>query len=178
MKITIFGLAGTGTSTVGKILAEHIGYKSLSTGDIFFRKKAKELGVTLSELHERAKIDPSIDRECDKEMERLGKVENDFVVESRLAWFFIPDSIKIKLDCDFEIRTKRLAERDGLSFDDAKKHIIEREKVDGDRYKKYYNISDTNADGHFNLTIDTTNIPADMVVKKIETFIATRNIKN
>lgn len=56
-KITIFGLAGAGTSTVGKMLAEKLGYKFLSSGDIF-RKKARDSGITLPELHECIKADP------------------------------------------------------------------------------------------------------------------------
>ncbi|MDP3784772.1 MAG: cytidylate kinase family protein [bacterium] len=156
-KITIFGLAGTGTSSVGRELAKKLGYDFVSTGDIFFRKKAEELGLSLSELHERAKLDSAIDLECDEEMKKFGRERDNFVVESRLAWFFIPDSLKVKLFCDLEVRTKRLAERDKLSFEDAASHIIAREKGDDARYKKYYGISDINIDGHFDLVIDSTN---------------------
>jgi cytidylate kinase len=42
MKITIFGLAGSGTSTIGKLLCEKLGYKFMSSGNIM-RSWAKEL---------------------------------------------------------------------------------------------------------------------------------------
>ena len=166
-KITIFGLAGTGTSTVGKLLSEKLSYKYLSTGDIFFRKKAQELGITLAELHERAKNDPATDRECDEAVRKFGQENDNFVVESRLAWFFIPDSFKIKLTCDFDIRTKRLAERDKLSFEDAKTHILEREKIDAERYRKFYGISDLGPDEKFDIIVDSTNTPAAKIVEMI-----------
>ncbi len=156
-KITIFGLAGTGTSSVGKLLADKLGYKYLSTGDIFFRKKAAELGITLLEIDKRAIKDPSIDRECDEEMKKFGRENGDFVIESRLAWFFIPDSFKVKLFCDLEVRTKRLAARDGISFNQAQRHIQEREATYSERYQKYYGLEDIEADKNFDLVIDSTN---------------------
>lgn len=169
-KVTIFGLAGTGTSTVGKMLAEKLQYKFISSGDIF-RKKAKDSGITLPELHERIKNDPEFDKRVDEEIKKFGKENNNFVVESRLAWYFIPDSVKVKLDCGFEVRTKRLAERDNLSYEAAKEHIETREKRDAARYKNFYDIGDIGSDEHFDLVIDATKIPPEKVVEQIEGYL-------
>ena len=49
MKITISGLPGSGTTTVAKLLAERLGYKLISAGDVF-RKLAMERGMTLEEF--------------------------------------------------------------------------------------------------------------------------------
>lgn len=166
-KITIFGLAGTGTSSVGKALAEKLGYRFVSGGDIFWRKKAEEMGITLPELHKLAKNDERFDKECDEAIEKFGKENDNFVIESRLAWFFIPDSFKIKLNCDFETRVKRLAERDGLSLEAAREHVITREKTDEARYQKYYGISKLGPDEKFDLIIDSTNTPVDKIVEMI-----------
>ncbi len=169
-KITIFGLAGTGTSTVGKALAEKLGYKFISSGNML-RERARNMGLSLSELHERARTDSKFDKELDEEIKNIGEKNDSIVVESRLAWHFIPDSIKIKLTCDFETRVKRLVERDGLSMEAGKAHVLKREKVDDERYTSIYGIENINGDNHFDLTVDTTEITPTQIVNQIISFI-------
>ncbi len=174
MKVTIFGLAGTGTSTVGKALAAKLDYKFLSAGDIF-RKRASELGLTLPEFHNLAVNDPSVDKECDDEIKSFGENNDNFVVESRLAWHFIPDSIKIKLNTDFDTRISRVAERDWLLFKIAKEHILSREKADNERYQKFYGIHNMEEDEHFDLVIDTSTITPPQIVERIESFLKAKS---
>src|SRR3989344_1886476 len=173
MKITIFGLAGTGTSTVGKTLAERLGYKFLSAGDIF-RKKASELGLTLAEVHNLAVDDPSIDKECDTEIKKFGEHNDNLVVESRLAWHFIPDSVKIKLHTDFDTRVSRVAERDWLLFKLAKQHITDMEQADATRYAKFYGLHDIEKDDHFDLVIDASTLTHPQIANQISAFIKSR----
>ena len=170
MKITIFGLAGSGTSTVGKQFATDLGYTYVSSGDMM-RAKAKEQGLTLEQYHELCMADSKYDCELDDELKKFGEENNNFVVESRLAWHFIPDSIKIKLVTDFKVRVKRLAERDGLSFKDAEKHVIAREKTDDSRYKKFYGIENINDGNHYDFVVETSTITPEQIVKQIISFI-------
>ncbi len=170
MKITIFGLAGTGTSTVGKLLANKLGLSFLSVGNIF-RKKANDLGLTLLEFHNLAVDDPSIDKECDQEIKEYGDKNDDFVVESRLAWYFIKDSIKVRLFADFDERVARAAKRDSQIFELAKEAITTREQNDSERYKKFYGITDIDDPNKFDLNVDTTSIPPEEVVDKIVEFV-------
>lgn len=169
-KITIFGLAGVGTSTVGKALAERLGYKFVSSGGIF-RKKAADMGLELHKLQALAEKDDKFDKELDKEIEKFGKENDDFVVESRLAWFFIPDSIKIKLFCEFNERVRRVAERDKIPVAEAGKRVASRENTDSLRYKNFYGINDINDDGHFDLVIDTNAITPQEIVNRIAVFM-------
>ena len=164
-KITIFGLAGTGTTSEGKILSEKIRYQFVSSGNIF-REMAKEQGMNLNEFEEASNEDPKFDYELDNRMKKFGEESDNFVVESRLAWHFVPDSIQIQLTCDFETRIKRIANRDNLSFKEAKEFTEFREKKIFERYAKYYGINDFD-DNKFDLVIDTTNTPVDDVVAKI-----------
>ena len=64
--------------------------------------------------------DPKYDRAIEDEIKMYGK-NNNFVLESRLGWYSIPDSFKIKITCDFDKRVKRVAERDG--FADGRPHF-------------------------------------------------------
>ena len=148
VKITIYGLPGTGKGEVSKLLAKKLNYEHLSAGDMM-RKNATDLGITLAELKEKRMTDPIFDHKLDEFSAEFGRSHDDFIFESRLPWYFIPDSFKIKLTGDLEVRMKRVASRDGISLEEANDIESRREKTDGELYKDLYGIEDTNADEHF-----------------------------
>ena len=53
-KITLSGFAGTGKSTVGKILGDKLGYEFVSVGD-FSRDYAQKMGLTINEFQKKCK---------------------------------------------------------------------------------------------------------------------------
>lgn len=173
VKISLFGLAGTGTSSVGKFLADKRKYQFISSGNIF-REMATEHKMDLYKFGKLCEKEPKIDMELDKRVEKFGKTNDDFIIDSRLAWHFIPDSIKVKLVCNDEVRMKRVSERDEISLEDAKKKTIEREISEKTRYFNYYKIKNYSDDKHFDLIIDTTNISIEEVSRKIEVFVVKR----
>ncbi len=181
MKIIISGLAGTGTSTLGKKLAEHFNIEFISTGNIY-RSIAKEhfpeadpaVALILLEEEEQ-KISTGVDIDLDNRVVDLLKSEQQFVLDSRLAWFFAKreniDSIKILLYCPDEIRIKRIADREEKDFDLAYRETIDRESSTSQRFKDIYDVNFfelTNPE-NFDLVIDTSisNIE-DMYLKAIE----------
>ena len=165
-KITIFGLAGTGTSTVGKMLAAQCMCTFVSTGGIF-REQAKEAGVTMQEYNKMAEKDPSIDQKLDARIVEIGKLHENLVLESRLGWYFVPDSLKVKFVCDEAERFARVAHRDSLSFEEAQRLSEIRENSHAERFKKLYGIDDYGDDKHFDLVINTTHIRAHEVLELI-----------
>lgn len=169
-KITIFGLVGTGTSSVGKMLVQKTGFTYFSSGSIF-REMASELGLDLLAFHALCDTDSKYDFELDGRMKKFGIENDNFVVESRLGWYFIPDSIKIKLVCDFDERVKRAAGRDRMSVEEAKEATIKREAYEANRYADLYNITDLAPDAMFDLVIDTTTTPVEQIVEKILTYL-------
>lgn len=171
MKITIFGLAGTGTSSVGKALAEKLGYKFKSSGNIF-REQAKEKGLSIYEYDELVRSDVKYDIELDNLVGKFGEDNNNFIFESRLAWFFIPDSIKIKLICDEEVTFERISDRENISIEEAKEKTIKRAKTLEERYAKVYpHIKYPPKDEVFDLIIDNTNMSVEEEVEKVINFI-------
>lgn len=165
-KITIFGLAGTGKGTAVNILKERLGYKSFSGGD-FARETARKLGVTLLEIDELSKTDKNIDIERDKVIADFGKNNDNFIVEARLGWYFIPDSFKICFICDFDERTMRIARREYKDIEVVRKETIQREKSIYERFDKYYGIKDFETTPKFDLVIDTTKISPEEIVETI-----------
>lgn len=169
--ISIFGLAGTGTSTCGKLLAEKLNYKFYSTGGLF-RKMAEDQGMTLYEFEKVVHENPNMDKDFDEKIKQLGLDEDNFVIDSRLAWFFIPHSKKVKLHTDLETRISRVMNRDQVTYDEAMEKTLTRENDHVERYHEIYpDIEDYSQDSNFELVIDSGHKnPEEIVEEIIKTF--------
>jgi cytidylate kinase len=169
MRITISGVAGSGKSTIAKLLARELNLEHYSTGDLM-REIAKKKNVSLLKLSRMAEHDKSIDEELDKRQIRLGKEKDNFVIDGRLSAYFIPHAdVKIFLECDDEERAKRIMKdkREGEEsgdIEDMMKKIKEREESERKRYKKYYGYDYRNKD-NYDHVIDTTNSEIGDVLK-------------
>ena len=79
--------------------------------------------------------------------------------------------MKIILDADLEIRIKRIIKRENGDFKKRHKEIINREKSEENRYKKYYNI-DLKDKSIYDLQIDTTHKTpeeiVDIIINKLD----------
>lgn len=174
MKITIFGNPGTGKSTVGKLLASQLGFEFKSSGNMF-RDMAAQLGITVEELDVRSLHDSQYDIRLDQMVAEYGKTHDNFIFESRLAWHFIPDSIKLALVCEENEAARRVAEREGISQEKAKENNDLRLATYAARYPVCYpGLHYPPTEEDFELTIDVTAIPPDEIVTQIVTFLETR----
>jgi cytidylate kinase len=170
VKVTIFGLAATGKSTVSKIICNDLNLEYMSTGNMF-REEAAKRGLSVYEFDSLCRSDSKFDLELDNSVKVYGQNNDNFIFESRLAWYFIPDSIKIKLNCDLDIRIGRVIERDGGDFDEAKRLTLQREVDITERYTNLYNLANFADDSHYDYIIDTTSIGIDEVVKRVKNII-------
>lgn len=146
------------------------------------REMALEKGVSLEQLGEIAKTDQSIDKTLDNRQIRLGKEEDNFIIDGRLSFHFIPDSIKVFLDVQIEEGAKRILRDslDGLrkeektaNLQEAIVKIQKRIEVEKERYLNYYNINPYDR-SQYDLVIDTTNISAEETAARIIKFIESR----
>lgn len=174
MIITISGKPGSGKSTVAKLIAQKLNLKHYSMGDLQ-REIAKEKGITINELGKLEEQSDEIDKQVEKKQTYLGKSEDNFVIDSRLGYHCIPNSIKIFLDVDEEEAAKRIfkdkrAEENFKDVESLKKHLIRRAKSEKKRYKEYYDI-DFNNLKNYDLVVDTTNLDIKGVIDKILNFI-------
>lgn len=172
MKVTIFGLAGTGKTSVGEAVAKKLGWEFMSNGNLF-RDLARERGMVLNEFEKLAEGRHDIDKEVDKRTEEYGKTHDNFVYEARLAWHFIPDSVKIKLTAADDERLQRISGRDDISLEEARRQTIDREESIRFRYDEIYHIKDFSSDMHFDFILDTTDIDLPSVIDKIHEYIVT-----
>jgi cytidylate kinase len=169
-KVTIFGWAGVGKSSTGAVIAQKLGFDFVSSGNLF-RAMATRMKISPQELELRAKTDLSIDRAIDEMLVEIGKNEACVLVESRLAWHWIPHSIKVKFKCADEERYRRIALRDNLSIDEAVRQTQEREAAIIERYENLYSIKNFGSDRDFDLIFDTTTASRETTLELALDFI-------
>ncbi|MBR4932232.1 MAG: cytidylate kinase family protein [Alphaproteobacteria bacterium] len=177
--ITLSGQLGSGKSTIGKMLAEKLGYSFYSTGNMQ-RQIAARYGVTTLELNEMCKTNPEIDREIDSVLIDLPLTAQNYIVDSRVAFHFIPSSFKVKLNVETAIAgerifndTARSGEKKYQQVKDAVEALISRRALEVERFKRIYNV-DIDNDYNFDYVIDTTyKTPdeiCDLILKRFEKF--------
>lgn len=176
MIISLCGDAGSGKSTIAKKLAEHLGWPNYYIGEIR-RLKAKSLGMTLAEYNKIGEKNPNTDLEVDRFQEKLGKEQDNFIIQGRTSWHFIPSSIKIYLQVDERVGAERILNDlkiNNQRNEDGKLETVEdvlasqKRRVDSDklRYQQYYGI-DAYDRKNFDLVIDTTNLTEEEVFDRL-----------
>ena len=170
-KITLTGDLGSGKSAVSALLCENTGYQYLSTGRIQ-RRLAAEMGIDTLEMNRRADTDPTIDERIDGVFVSLNENPDGYVVDSRLAWFFIPGSFKIYLTVDTEVAARRIINdpsRNSEQYSDvleAVEKIKARKASENARFLAKYGADCANLD-QFDIVIDTTNKQPEEVASLI-----------
>lgn len=178
MIITISGKPGAGKSSVAKLVAKKLNLKHYSAGDMW-RRLARKKKITILQLNQLAENNQQYDRELDKQVAELGKKQDDFIIDSRLAFHFIPDSIKIFLDCSLQTRAHRILkdtriDEDNLTLADTINKIKKREQSEVKRYKQLYHVAMYDKK-QFDLVLSTTHASIAEVTKKIIFFINKRD---
>ena len=170
MIITIGGLAGTGTTTLAELLSEKLDIPYISAGFVF-RDMAAEKGMSVLEFSEFAEGNDDIDKEIDRRQAEKAKLADNLIVEGRLSAFFVDNAdLKLWLITPFDVRSKRISEREGKPVDLAKVEIITREKSEALRYKVIHNIDISNMD-IYDLIINTDSFDPESISEIITTTL-------
>jgi len=180
MIISFSGALGSGKSTIAQKLAEKLNWPRYYIGGLR-REVAAKKGLTLEEYNKLGESDPSTDKEVDIYQEELGKKEDNFVIEGRTSWYFIPQSIKIYLDVSLEEGARRIFNNLQLNndrnegnnlntLDDVLASNKQRYESDHLRYQKYYNI-DVYDPKNYDFYLDTTNIKPEAVFEAVYAFV-------
>lgn len=177
MRITISGPIGSGKSTVGKILADLLGYRFFS-GGTFFRQAAKNRGMTLEDFNRYAEGHKEIDEEQDRYILDFIRSNDGIVVESRLAgWLCYKnavDAFKVFIDAPVETRIERVAKRESQTKEAISVRLREREESELKRYREFYGI-DYRITYIYDYTMDTEHISAEDVAKEIYDLLRNKN---
>lgn len=171
MLVLISGTPGAGKSTLTEKLAEEFGLKRIFASGIMrqIKEEAKldveraqkgngfwesEQGKQLT--MERLK-DSYYDLELDRRLLEIAEKEEKAIFDSRMmAWLYKgKDAFRIWLDASEQTRAERIAKRDNISIEEAKKAIQERFDADAKIYKKLYNVDIKSDRSPFDLVLKT-----------------------
>lgn len=173
--VCINGDLGSGkSSAIGK-LQDRLGWRVFSTGAAQ-RQLAREMGITTLELNRISESDRSIDDKIDSVFADLAKSAEDLIVDSRMAWHFIPSAKKIRLVCHPSTSGRRVfydAERSAETYDSveaATTDIQIRRASEKMRFKSLYDV-DVEDLGNYDAIVQTDLHTLDAVVDKIQSVI-------
>lgn len=170
-KISITGDLGSGKSAVGRILKAKLNIRSISTGSIQ-REIATRMGMSTLELNHFTDTHPEIDDEIDAVFKNLQHDPASYLLDSRLAWFFIPDSFKVYLQVDIRVAAQRImndSTRKGekyASLEDAINDLRARKQSENNRFLREYGADCANKN-NFDLVIDTSYATLEAIADKI-----------
>src|SRR3989338_993120 len=163
--ITISGKPGSGKSSTADKVAELLGYSRYSSGDMVRNLLSRE-GLTLAEYNIQATDDHALDEKIDQMLRGL-RDKKDIVIDSRLGFYWLPESFKVYLDLDMQIATVRVF-KDAMnnnmrtkagemadSLDTVAKQVQARMENEQRRFKDMYGVDPYNQE-HYDLVIDTS----------------------
>lgn len=142
--ITISGLPGAGSSTLAKALTKKLNWQYYCGGD-FMRAYAIEQGLfdKNSKTHHDATVyNDEFDRQVDYKARVTLETQKNNILDAWLSGFMaqqVKGTLKVLVYCsDNAIRVDRVVNRDGLSVEEAKKHIFEREAKNLTKWQRMY----------------------------------------
>ena len=135
MKIAISGLSGCGNTTTSTVLSKKLGFPLVN---FTFRNLAKEKGMSLEELSEKAKYNSDRDKELDTRQASMARENENAILASRLAIWMLPEAdVKVYLEASEKTRAERIMKREGGSLE---YQIETTRKRDEENYNRYLNI--------------------------------------
>ena len=163
--ITISGKPGSGKSSTADKVAELLSYTRHSSGDMVRQILAKK-NMTLEEYNAQAKTDHDLDAEVDEELRAL-RDQQDIVIDSRLGFYWIPESFKVYLDLELDLATARIF-KDAISnsmrtsvgtssssLSAVSQQVRDRMQNEQTRFRSLYGV-DPFDKSHFDFIIDTS----------------------
>lgn len=165
-KIAISGKICTGKTTLFKNLQKKLKWKIFSVGQ-YFRQYVKNHHLTLENAEEQ---NDKLTRQIDFKAKRLLKTKKHIILEGWMAGIMandIPCTLRVFLTCDDKIRIKRFCQREKISYREAKKKILTREKNLFQKLKQIYHRSDFTTKKNYDLIINTSFLTPQEILDKV-----------
>ncbi len=182
-RISVTGDPGSGKSTFARAVATRTGFRLITTGNIF-RELAAQMGISLTDLNERAERQAEIDAKVDDFLKSLNDSHENMVLDSRMAWHFVGESLKIRLAVDPEIAAARIFQDDAAlrekftCLEQARDEVHRRKISEISRYRALYGV-DISDQNNFDLVIDTSRkAPQDITQEFEKAFDAYKKKRN
>jgi cytidylate kinase len=157
MIVCISGLSGCGKNTVGAKVASKL---KLRPVQMSFKDEAARRGMTLMQLQELAGKDRKLDVELDAAITKEAEKGNCVVMTWLGPWTVKNADLRVWLEVSEEERARRVAGRDRMSPEEARKHVHARDDDNRKRYKRYYGI-DIDDRSIFDVVVNTGRFNPD-----------------
>ncbi len=175
-RITITGDPGSGKTTFARNVAARTGYELITTGNMF-RELAREKGISVAALNELAETQEELDHQVDNYLKSLNERDDHLVLDSRMAWHFLRNALKIRLTVDPDVAAQRIfsdtarGAEEKMSQQEAIKEVERRKQSEILRYRTLYqvNIGD---DANFDLVINTSHKTEEEVLAEFDEAFA------
>ena len=173
MIITVTGKPCSGKGTASKIFCEKYGFDYLCAGDIM-RKIAAEQGYeNVLDFQQHAPNVKDVDKYIDSQIEEIGKtrIDDNLLIDSRLAWHFAKKSFKVFIDVDIATASERLlyAKRENESVKNikhAEQILKDRWNEENKRYMELYKTNNTQMK-NYDLVVDSTLYTPEQIAEII-----------
>lgn len=160
--ITIAGSLGSGKSSTAKAVATALGYAHFSSGDLF-RQIAAERGESVEAMNISAEAQQDIDYQVDQLLQKKYETEDRLVVDSRMAWHWMPASFKVFLHLDPETSAQRIfshmkeegrVSESASTIEELRASIDRRFASEQKRYFSLYKVNPTDPQ-NFDMIVNT-----------------------
>ena len=160
--ITIAGSPGSGKSSTAKAIAAALGFRHFSSGDLF-RQLAAERGLSIEAMNLSAEMQRDIDLRVDNLLQDKYRSEDRLVIDSRMAWHWMPQSFKVFLVLDAATAAERIfahlqgagrLSEEAASAAEVHRSIERRAASEHKRYLALYGVNATDP-LNFDLVVNT-----------------------
>jgi len=136
---------------------------------------AAEHGMSILEFNEYAKSHKNVDREIDGYLASLDNLPESLIIDSRLAWHFLPNSFKVYLIVEPLTGAERVflasrTDENHASAETASTDIAERQRLEQERFLSLYAVN-AGSWRNYDIVIDTSHASpgeiADVVMKEV-----------
>ncbi|HEU0155437.1 MAG TPA: cytidylate kinase family protein [Stellaceae bacterium] len=162
--VTVAGSPGSGKSSTARALAQLLGFRHFSSGDLF-RQFAAERGLSIEAMNISAEAQRDIDLEVDNLLQEMYRTDERLVIDSRMAWHWMPQSFKVFLVLDPQTAAERIfaqlrregrLSEDAQSVEEVRRSIDRRSASERRRYRALYRV-DMADPLNFNIVVNTKN---------------------
>lgn len=167
VRITLGGVAGSGKSTVAKILSERTGAPFASVGKFAREVAEREYGVSINEFQKLSADNPELDARIDAYIQEWCDKRKSFIADYRLGFKFVRNSFRVLLTVTDPVATARIqsANRKGENTNTAQ--IYDRNERMRVRFQETYGVDFTDPK-HYDLIVPTDALTpseiADMIL--------------
>jgi len=169
--VVLNGDLGSGKTTVSVLLAERLGVRRISVGDLY-RAMAAQGGMTALQLNLHAELDDKIDHCVDQLQRDAAASGEQVIVDSRLAWHFFADAVKVHMIAEATVAARRALARPAdsvesyTSVEEARTHLARRSESERVRFLTRYGADKTRL-RNYDVVCDSTRASPEQIVERI-----------